>query len=148
MADLQKLVHGEPSWDAKVNKIIDYLESKIGDNDLKWVDKGVEGIVFQNGFKNQGTHYRYAQIGNAKLVDLQLSVTLPDGTNPSAKGLTAATIPDDIVPQNFYKEYMESNKYQVALHGNQFIIGLIGDAQWWGGNGSHYLYHATYTHID
>lgn len=75
MADLQQLVHGEPNWDAKVNNIIEYLESGEPISSLKWSDWSTEGLIYNGVKPDSGMKgYRYAQFPNGKLVELDVKL--------------------------------------------------------------------------
>ena len=149
MADLQKLVHGEPEWDVKVNAIIDNMNN-IGD--MMWTQGMTTGLVFQNGFNQLGsdeshqTIYRYVQFKGWKLVDLQIMVALSAAPS-STSNVTAVSLPDSISYDGWH-EWAESDGYQLAINGNQFRISVLGTNKWWVGDGSHYVAHIFYLHID
>lgn len=100
MPELQKVAHGEPNWDAKVNAAIELLNATQDELTQKKVTGwSSDGIVFSNGFHQDQdpTKYRYVQLTeNAKLVELfvsvwgkakkgsQLVLTLPDIVKPNA----------------------------------------------------------------
>lgn len=146
MATLQKISHGEPNWDVKVNRIIDQLNAQ---GDLKWIQSS-EGLVVQSGFAPSDVDantYRYLQIGNAKIVDVNFGVTMPVNIDNSSM-LTAVKLPESL-SANLYTEYAENDKYQLTLNGTDFRISKLSAATgWWFGNGSHYLAHFVYVHMD
>lgn len=146
MVDLQKLEHGELGWDAKVNEIIDYLEEKIGSNGLEWTGWSSDGIVFQNGFQNHEgrTKYRYAQVGNAKIVELNIDIKLTTDSK-TYHNVPALTLPDEISLDG-YSEWMESNNFQLMLGGN--TLGINAVQNFWWVDGSHYTMHIVYIHKD
>lgn len=146
MADLQKVVHGEPNWDAKINKIIEYLEDKVGNNDLEWTDWSSAGIVFQNGFQNDNnrTRYRYAKVGNGRIVELNIDIKLTTDLK-TYHNVPALTLPDEISLDG-YSEWMENNSYQLMLGGNTLGINALQNS-WWV-DGSHYDMHIVYIHKD
>lgn len=105
MADLQKLIHGEPNWDAKVNKIIDAL-SQMSSNMLSLSmsnksDLGVVGLNGANIANNPGlfnrVFYQYVQLKNTKLVTLYV---FADGVDVGDNIYTIdiAQVPDIIRP--------------------------------------------------
>ena len=91
MADLQQLVHGEPSWDAKVNNIIEYLVQGNALSGLKITDWTTDGIVYGDAHAVENNlGYRYVQLPNGKIVELDLKIA------PNSAGLhfpNAVTIP-------------------------------------------------------
>ena len=95
MADLQTLVHGEPLWDAKVNKSIEFLDSGQAISGLAWSGWSTEGLIF-NGVKPDSNMkgYRYTQFPNGKLVELDVKLH----TNGIKGGyiVNAMVIPDSI----------------------------------------------------
>ena len=146
MATLQKISHGEPNWDVKVNRIIDQLTAQ---GDLKWIQSS-EGLVVQSGFVPNtvdANTYRYLQIGNAKIVDVNFGVKMPTDIGNSSM-LTAVKLPESL-SANLYTEYAENDKYQLTLSGTDFRIARMQAAtDWWFGEGSHYLAHFVYVHMD
>lgn len=149
MAVLQRIAHGEPNWDTKVNAIIDNMNN-IGD--MMWTQKMTTGLVFQNGFYQMGsdedhqTNYRYVQFKGWKLVDLQIMVALSAAPS-NTLNVTAVSLPDSISYDGWH-EWSESDKYQLAINGNQFRVSALGTNSWWSGDGSHYVAHIFYPHID
>lgn len=139
MADLALISHGEPNWDIKVNNAIKLLNKTVSGS---WSEPTETGLVFQNGFQSIGSTYSYIQLGNHKIVDLQIGVTMPNDS--SSTNLIAVTLPDSIKPDHVYTEYLENDKYQVTLSGNAFSIACVNGSKWWFGSGSHYLFHAVY----
>lgn len=76
MADeLQTLNHGEPNWDAKVNRIIEYLENGKPISSLAWSEWSTEGLIY-NGVKPDSNMkgYRYVQFPNGKLVEIDAKI--------------------------------------------------------------------------
>lgn len=146
MADLQKLAHGELSWDAKINNIIDYLEDKVGSNGLEWTDWSNDGIVFQNGFQNHKgrTKYRYAQVGNAKIVELNIDIALSEDLK-TYHNVPALTYPDNIYMDG-YEEHLENAQFQLMLGENRLLINAVQN-YWWVKD-SHYTMHTVYVHKD
>ena len=97
MADLQKLVHGEPSWDVKHNALVDVVEKMGGVvNGLQWTKPTDDGIVFLNGWSGRAT-YSYLQIGDKKIVDLQV---VTKGNAKAGQYTEIFAIPDNVKPKN------------------------------------------------
>lgn len=101
MADNLKMVHGEPSWDAKHNALVDVVEKMGGVvNALQWT-KSDDGIVFSNGWHGN-VSYEYVQIGDKKLVSVQGAIK---GNAKAAQYIELLTIPDNIKPKNRMIQY-------------------------------------------
>lgn len=146
---LQLLSHGEPQWDTKVNAIIEKVNEE---GDMTWTPGTSDGMVFQNGFNQLGSDsshesvYQFVQFNGWKLVDLQIMVALSAAPS-STSNVTAVILPDSISYEGWH-EWAESDKYQLAINGNQFRISVLGTNGWWVGDGSHYVAHIFYPHID
>lgn len=146
---LQLLSHGEPNWDAKVNAAINQINQGGSE---EWTDFTSTGLVFQNGFNQLGSDsshesvYGFVQFNGWKLVDLQIMVALSAAPS-STSNVTAVILPDSISYAGWH-EWAESDGYQLAINGNQFRISVLGTNRWWFGDGSHYVAHILYPHID
>lgn len=143
MADLQRITHGEPNWDVKVNAIIDNV-NKLGN--FSFTTETSDGMVFQDGFSNNGSWYRYVQFPGWKLVDLQVNVSLPSNPDSKDTSMRIALQLPDAVSYDGYHEWSTNSKYQLTLNGNQFRI-TPQDTGWWTGEGSHYVAHILYVHV-
>lgn len=151
MATLQKLTHGEPNWDVKVNAIIDNVNN-IGD--MEWTQKMTTGLVFQNGFNQMGsdeahqTNYRYVQFKGWKLVDLQVMVGLSAAPSSQTE-VIAVQLPDSISYDGWH-EWKENIDYRQAINGSQYRISVDSPTKrgWWSGDGAHYVGHIFYPHFD
>lgn len=100
MADNLKMVHGEPSWDAKHNALVDVVEKMGVVNAFQWT-KSDDGIVFSNGWHGN-VSYEYVQIGDKKLVSVQGAIK---GNAKAAQYIELLTIPDNIKPKNRMIQY-------------------------------------------
>lgn len=152
MATLQKMSHDDPNWDVKFNNIIDYLANGE-DSNFKWTDRTSTGLVFQNGFNQLGSDtdhmstYRFVQFKGWKLVDLQIMVTL--SAAPSSNNEVIAVSLPDSISYGGWHEWEENANYRLAINNTQFRISQEGnDGKWWFGDGSHYVAHIFYPHID
>lgn len=151
MADLQKLVHGEPSWDAKVNKIIEYLESGQAIAGMKISDWSSNGVVLASGFKwgPNLNGYRYVQLPNGKLVETDFKFTVTDHAGLLAEKVI--TLPDELnangIALNAGFWSTQSNVYKVRLWNNYVSIYRTdndSNDKW---NGDFYV-HTFYLHHD
>lgn len=150
MANIQTITHGEPNWDIKVNQLIEQVNAQAEEQDnLKWTESST-GLVVQSGFVpiSVGANtYRYLQIGNAKIVDVNFGVKMPTDIGSSSM-ITAVKLPESL-SANLYTEYAENDKYQLSLNGTDFRISRMSAAtSWWFGEGSHYVAHFVYVHMD
>lgn len=137
MADLTKIFTG-------MDKGPEAIMDNFNKLNINWTDWSNEGIVFQNGFQNYQTFYRYAQIGNAKLIELKVSVTLSSA--PAGNSAIAFQVPSSIAPQ-MDSEHAESSKYQWLFNvAGEFHINIIDSGGWWTGEGSHYIMNMVYVH--
>lgn len=148
-----KMAQGEPQWASKYNGLVDAVQNVEGVTDaLQWTDVTSTGLVFQNGFNQLGSDsshesvYRFVQFKGWKLVDLQIMVTLSAAPS-STSYATAVSLPDSISYDGWH-EWVENDKYQLAINGNQFRVSVLGTNSWWSGDGSHYVAHIFYPHID
>lgn len=145
MANLQEIstgmAQGPEAINADLNAINAELEGVRGG--LKWTDWTNEGITYFNGFKDTGTKYRYATLGNVKLVELNLIVALD--TAPAGKPAKVAQLPASISSE-FNAEHAESDGYQWIYNSTEFFINVLGANNWWCGKDSHYQMHMLYTH--
>ena len=151
MATLQKLSHGEPQWEAKVNAAIEFLNSLGGAvSNLEWSKFTDDGIVYQNGFQDIGgvgqgkTGYRYAVVGNRKIVELQVALHLLIDPGNSTSQLTALTLPGTVSPTNVGSPHLINAKYALNCVDGRVDATKTGDS-WWTGSGSYYLMHVMYT---
>lgn len=151
MADLQNLVHGEPSWDAKVNKIIEYLESGQAIAGMKISDWSSNGVVLDSGFKwgPNLNGYRYVQLPNGKLVETDLKFTVVDHAGLLAEKVI--TLPDELnangIALNAGFWSTQSNVYKVRLWNNYVSVYRTdndSNDKW---NGDFYV-HTFYLHHD
>lgn len=153
MATLQKMSHGEPNWDVKFNNVIDYLANGE-DSAFKWTNRTSTGLVFQNGFTQMGSDidhssvYRFVQFKGWKLVDLQVMVSLPTAPSNTSE-VVALNLPDSI-SFNGWHEWIETADYRMTINGSQFRISVEDPSKksWWFGDGSHYVAHILYAHVD
>lgn len=148
---LQLLSHGEPNWDAKVNAAIEFLNSLGGAvSNLKWSEFTDDGIVYQNGFQDIGgvgqgkTGYRYAVVGNRKIVELQVALHLLTDPGNSTSQLTALTLPGTVSPSNVGSPHLINANYAINCVDSRVDATKIGD-NWQIGSNSYYLMHVMYT---
>lgn len=151
MADLQKLVHGEPEWDVKVDEIIEFLESGQAIAGMKISDWSTDGLVLSSGFKwgPNSKGYRYVQLPNGKLVETDLKFTAVDHAGLLAEKVV--TLPDELdangIALNAGFWSTQSNVYKVRLWDNVVSVYRTdndGNDKW---NGDFYA-HAFYLHHD
>lgn len=146
MTDELKMVHGEDLWQDKYNRLVDTVEQMGGVVDqLQWTNWSKEGLVFLNGFNDIGTKYRYANIGNVKLVELEIKVSLT--STPSNSAPTAVELPDSL-HNEIEEEHAESNRFMWIVNAREFHVSPINSNSWWVGNDSHYMMHLLYTHTN
>lgn len=106
MADELKMVHGEPSWDAKHNALVDVVEKMGGVvNALQWTKTTDEGVVLLNGFTGW-VDYSYLEIGDSKLVFLEGALK---GNLKAGQATDVLTIPDNIKPKDKVHQYRNWN---------------------------------------
>jgi hypothetical protein len=153
MAENLLISHGEPQWDTKYNKLVTAVQNLGGvvDN-LNWTDFTDNGIVYQNGFQPRGgiganrTGYRYLQVGNVKLVELQVNLKLTVDPGEGVMNLTALSVPASVVPGATGVVMVNSDKYSVTFDDGALSISKAnGDISWWTGDGSYYQLHTLYT---
>ena len=101
MADLQKVVHGEPNWDAKINKIIEYLNS---DGAIDKLNTSREGIVFTNFHTysrndNGATKYQVMKVGTETWVHLHIEGFIANDPG-SSYAVKIMNIPTSLAPGN------------------------------------------------
>lgn len=96
MTTMQKLTHGEPQWETKVNAIIDYLLEGHALDEIKVTDWSTEGLVLNSNCKwlDNSKGYRYVQLPGVKLIELDLKFSIGSYTGEGFK--QAVTIPDFI----------------------------------------------------
>lgn len=122
MIQLQKLVHGEPNWDVKVNDVIESLNNMGG---VTPSDVSDEGLVWLNGARNgQATWYRTTPIGGGhKIVELAFEVT---GISANAwESKDFLRIPDNIKTTGGAIQVSQGAHY-VTLNGTTLSI-VSGD---------------------
>ena len=93
MAILQKVSHGEPNWDGKVNAIIDAVNTQeTAISNLKPSEVTSEGLVFQNGFSLRSGGYQTISLPDGgKIVSLKLQMKL--NADSALDNLAAVTVP-------------------------------------------------------
>lgn len=90
MADLQRITHGEPNWDTKVNAIIDSVNSLTGG-----AIESSDGIVVSGKMKlASGSGYNVVKVGGQRLVEVNLNLTPTTSFNAST-GCTI-TLPSSV----------------------------------------------------
>lgn len=153
MAENLMISHGEPQWDAKYNNLVTVVQNMGGVVDsLHWTDFTDEGIVYQSGFQSRGgsgansTGYRYLQVGNAKLVELQVDLKLTADPGKGVVNLNALSVPASVAPQATGAIMVNSDKYSVTFDdGTLSVSKSSGDIDWWVGDNGYYQFHALYT---
>lgn len=153
MAENLMISHGEPQWDTKYNKLVTAVQNLGGVvNDLHWTDFTEEGIVYRNGFQSRGgrgassTGYRYLQVGNVKLVELQVDLKLTVDPGKGVMNLNALSVPASVAPRATGAVMVNSDKYSVTFDDGAVSVSKAnGDTIWWTGDNSYYQFHALYT---
>lgn len=157
MANIQKIFTGMSQGPETIDNNFNAINTELQNVDgvvssLQWTDFTSTGLVFQNGFKQLGSDsspksvYRFVQLKGWKLVDLQIAVTLSAAPSNTSYA-TAVSLPDSISYDGWH-EWVENDKYQLTINGNQFRVSVLGTNGWWSGDGSHYAAHIFYPHID
>ena len=151
MVDLQKMIHGELNWDAKFNKIIEYLESGQAIAGMKISEWSTAGIVLASNFKWEPNSkgYRYIQYPNGKDIELDLKFSPVDVSGLTANNII--TLPDELradgmgIEAGFWNG--QANVYRVVVSDKNVLVYRIDNDAHDKWNGS-FLLHAHYFHQD
>lgn len=127
------------------SKIVDALNQVGGDVEaLTWSAQSRDGLVAQNGWRIMGGGYSFTQLGNRKLIVMDLFLS---NDNQGYKGNatpTAVAMPKEFaIPGNYQGEARPDINWMV-IGTNLSFSRRDGGVFWDSGSGSMYTVHAMY----
>ena len=106
MADLSKIYTGMDAGPEAIQKNFEAINQDVENiESLSWSPESSDGLVAQSGWRIMGGGYRYIQMGNSKLVQMNLFLSNDNSNFTGNATPTAVAMPEEFsIPENFQGE--------------------------------------------